>query len=228
MNRGPVLQRADARRRQVLATHQNGRGDKGGQGALTISCSSTLPSLVSLMSPEPDTSLRGGGRGEGRGGEERRSPQGPGPAPPPTTASPPRAPPARPRAHIFMVPLGPRLVRSTSCSPRAALMFTASAACARATSALGFSDFTAAMMQPPHCPSPAPRARDGGIRRAGHAPSRTLRRPAIGCAALPAVPLASRPVAPLRGTRPAGEGRWERLICKAPHAYANRHAVAPH
>lgn len=47
-----------------------------------------------------------------------------------------------------MVPLGPRLVLNTSCSPRAALMLTASAAWARATSALGFSVFTAAIADP--------------------------------------------------------------------------------
>lgn len=74
-----------------------------------------------------------------------------------------RAPPQpRPRRdtrgvpHIFMVPLGPRLVLSTSCSPRAALMLTASAAWARATSALGLSAFTAMT------------ALRSGPRRAGH------------------------------------------------------------
>lgn len=55
----------------------------------------------------------------------------------------PALPPAR--AYIFMVPLGPKLVLRTSCRPRAALMFTASAAWARATSAFGFRVFTAAM-----------------------------------------------------------------------------------
>lgn len=55
----------------------------------------------------------------------------------------PPGPPSR--AYIFMVPLGPKLVLRTSCRPRAALIFTASAACARATSALGFRVFTAAM-----------------------------------------------------------------------------------
>lgn len=53
------------------------------------------------------------------------------------------SPPAPP--YIFMVPLGPKLVLSTSCSPRAALMLTANAAWARATSALGFRVFTAAI-----------------------------------------------------------------------------------
>lgn len=50
--------------------------------------------------------------------------------------------------HIFMVPFGPKLLLSTSCNPRAALMLTARAACALATSAFGLSAFTAAMMQP--------------------------------------------------------------------------------
>lgn len=54
------------------------------------------------------------------------------------------SPPAPP--YIFMVPLGPKLVLSTSCSPRAALMLTANAAWARATSALGFRVFTAAIV----------------------------------------------------------------------------------
>lgn len=45
--------------------------------------------------------------------------------------------------HIFIVPFGPRLLFSTSWSPRAALMFTARAAWARATSAFGFSALTA-------------------------------------------------------------------------------------
>lgn len=49
--------------------------------------------------------------------------------------------------HIFMVPFGPRLLLSTSCSPRAALMLTARAAWALATSALGFRAFTAAIAQ---------------------------------------------------------------------------------
>ena len=60
--------------------------------------------------------------------------------------------PARPSPpvppYIFMVPLGPKLVLSTSCSPRAALMLTANAAWARATSALGFRVFTAAITDP--------------------------------------------------------------------------------
>ena len=47
-----------------------------------------------------------------------------------------------------LVPLGPKLVLSTSCSPRAALMLTANAAWARATSALGFSVFMAAIADP--------------------------------------------------------------------------------
>lgn len=53
------------------------------------------------------------------------------------------SPPAPP--YIFMVPLGPKLVLSTSCNPRAALILTANAAWARATSALGFRVFTAAI-----------------------------------------------------------------------------------
>lgn len=44
-----------------------------------------------------------------------------------------------------MVPFGPRLLLRTSWSPRAALMLTARAAWALATSALGFSAFTADM-----------------------------------------------------------------------------------
>uniref|UniRef100_A0A8C4N9E2 Uncharacterized protein n=1 Tax=Eptatretus burgeri TaxID=7764 RepID=A0A8C4N9E2_EPTBU len=47
--------------------------------------------------------------------------------------------------YIFIVPLGPKLVRSTSCKPRAALIFTAKAARARATSALGLSAVIAAI-----------------------------------------------------------------------------------
>ena len=77
---------------------------------ICISPSSTVPSLVSLMSPEPDTSLR-----DVSGAGRRQLP------------------------HIFIVPLGPRFVLSTSCSPRAAPKFSASAAEWRATSALGFS-----------------------------------------------------------------------------------------
>lgn len=52
-------------------------------------------------------------------------------------------PPLQPPSHIFMVPLGPKLVRSTSCSPRAAHILTAKAAWARATSALEFIAFIA-------------------------------------------------------------------------------------
>lgn len=54
----------------------------------------------------------------------------------------------RPRlhTHIFMVPFGPRLLFRTSWSPRAALMFTAKAAWALATSAFGLSAFTAAIV----------------------------------------------------------------------------------
>ena len=56
-----------------------------------------------------------------------------------TTISPP--------PHIFMVPLGPRLVFRTSCRPLAAEMFTCSAWAALATSALGLSDLTADMLK---------------------------------------------------------------------------------
>ena len=68
---------------------------------LTISWSKTLPSLVSLMSPAPDTSLRGEGTKpfNYRNIGVRNN-------------------------HIFMVPLGPRFVLSTSCRPLAAEMFT--------------------------------------------------------------------------------------------------------
>lgn len=48
-------------------------------------------------------------------------------------------------SYIFMVPLGPRLVLSTSCSPLAAVIFTWRAWAALATSALGFKDLTAAI-----------------------------------------------------------------------------------
>lgn len=44
-----------------------------------------------------------------------------------------------------MVPLGPRLVLRTSCRPLAPLIFNCRAWAALATSALGFSDFTAAI-----------------------------------------------------------------------------------
>ena len=44
-----------------------------------------------------------------------------------------------------MVPFGPRLVLRTSCNPLAPLMFSCSAWAALATSAFGFSDFTAAI-----------------------------------------------------------------------------------
>lgn len=57
---------------------------------LTISCSKTFPSLVSLMSPAPDTNL---------GGNHTQIPQG-------TTLT--------NKPHIFKVPLGPRLVFKTS------------------------------------------------------------------------------------------------------------------
>lgn len=50
-----------------------------------------------------------------------------------------------PPPHIFMVPLGPRLVFKTSCRPLAAEMFTCSAWAALATSAFGLSDLTADM-----------------------------------------------------------------------------------
>ena len=40
--------------------------------------------------------------------------------------------------YIFIVPLGPRFVFNTFCSPMAALVFTCKAAAARANSALGF------------------------------------------------------------------------------------------
>lgn len=80
----------------------------------------------------------------------------------------PPPPPPQTRAgrfpHIFMVPLGPRLVLSTSWSPRAALMFTASAAWARATSALGLRAFTA-MAASPLRAGPRPRREGRGERR---------------------------------------------------------------
>ena len=44
-----------------------------------------------------------------------------------------------PLTSIFMVPFGPKLLDSTSCRPRAALVFSCSARAARATSAFGFS-----------------------------------------------------------------------------------------
>ncbi len=95
--------------------------------AHTISWSSTLPSLVSLMSPAPDTNLTGRNQFY-------------------NTATDSRLDDARdPFPYIFMVPLGPRLVLMTSWSPRAALMLTCRACAALATSALGFSDFTAAI-----------------------------------------------------------------------------------
>ena len=97
----------------------------------TISLSSTLPSLVVLMSPDPLTSL-------------------------PVHAAPPlpvhirlcshpvsaRCPllrplPAAPPPYILMVPRGPRLVLRTSWRPRAALMLRWRAWPRRATSALG-------------------------------------------------------------------------------------------
>lgn len=48
--------------------------------------------------------------------------------------------------HIFMVPLGPKLVFITSCIPFAAEIFTANACAARANSALGFNKLIAAIM----------------------------------------------------------------------------------
>lgn len=64
----------------------------------------------------------------------------------PTNTLRPQSPLQQP-SHIFMVPLGPKLVRSTSCSPRAAHILTAKAARARATSALEFIGFTAHIAQ---------------------------------------------------------------------------------
>lgn len=104
---------------------------------------------------------------------------------------PPGPPPPAP-PYIFMVPLGPKLVRSTSCSPRAALMLTANAAWARATSALGFRVFTAAITDPAaeeeksrreDRPQPAQRGpaalsgSSGKVGRALPAPSVPTRRP---------------------------------------------------
>ena len=48
--------------------------------------------------------------------------------------------------YIFIVPFGPKFVRKTSCRPLAALMLMASACVDLATSALGFKDFIAAMV----------------------------------------------------------------------------------
>lgn len=50
-------------------------------------------------------------------------------------------------SHIFSAPLGPKVGRSTSCSPRAAQMFTAKAAWLRVTSAPGLAILIAAMVQ---------------------------------------------------------------------------------
>lgn len=78
-------------------------------------------------------------------GKEAAAPRGGGLASAalgPARGARPALPPAPP--YILMVPLDPRLVLSTSCRPRAALTLTASAACARATSVLGFTVFAAA------------------------------------------------------------------------------------
>ena len=53
-----------------------------------------------------------------------------------------------PETSIFYGALGPKLVLSTSCSPWATLVLTASTAWAQATSALGFSVFTATIADP--------------------------------------------------------------------------------
>lgn len=80
----------------------------------------------------------------------------------------------QPPSHIFMVPLGPKLVRSTSCSPRAAHILTAKAAWARATSALEFIAFIADITRKRKEPcnrqkQPEPRFQ-GQPRRHGRAP----------------------------------------------------------
>lgn len=50
------------------------------------------------------------------------------------------------QTYIFMVPFGPRFDLRTSCKPMAAAMLMASACPALATSALGFNNFTAAIL----------------------------------------------------------------------------------
>mmetsp|Transcript_46084 Transcript_46084/g.150924 ORF Transcript_46084/g.150924 Transcript_46084/m.150924 type:complete len:252 (-) Transcript_46084:8-763(-) len=75
---------------------------------ICISCSSVFPSLVSLMSPAPPTS-------------------------------------------ILSVPLGPRLLLSTSCRPRAALMFISDAWPDLSTSAFGLSCWVAAIDRSSSC-----------------------------------------------------------------------------
>nr|XP_037846511.1 uncharacterized protein LOC103246564 [Chlorocebus sabaeus]XP_037846512.1 uncharacterized protein LOC103246564 [Chlorocebus sabaeus] len=78
-------------------------------------------------------------------GKEAAAPRGGGLASAalgPARGARPALPPAPP--YILMVPLDPRLVLSTSRRRRAALTLTASAACARATSVLGFTVFAAA------------------------------------------------------------------------------------
>ena len=109
---------------------------------LTISCKRTLPSFVSFMSPAPDTSLQ----------KQLQHTHTPVAGCLSYFAKPHSC--VRvwlhktrlfPPTHIFMVPLGPRLVFRTSCRPLAAEMFTCSAWAALATSAFGLSDLTADM-----------------------------------------------------------------------------------
>ncbi|KAK2498974.1 hypothetical protein MC885_015421 [Smutsia gigantea] len=117
-----------------------------------------------------------------------------------------------------MVPLGPKLVLSTSCSPRAAVMLTANAAWARATSALGFRVFTAAIADPAkeeeepwraECPEPAQCGRRrclGLLEKSGPLgpPPACPRAAAIGPRGQPALLIGSRTqgVCGLRLSRP--------------------------
>ena len=96
-----------------------GLRDRAREREVTISFKRVLPSLVSLISPAPPTSLQQNQRESERERERERE--------------------RDVYIYILMVPLGPRLDLRTSCKPLAALMFMWSAADLFSTSAFGFS-----------------------------------------------------------------------------------------
>ena len=96
-----------------------GLRDTAREREVTISFKRVLPSLVSLISPAPPTSLQQNQRESERERERERE--------------------RDVYIYILMVPLGPRLDLRTSCKPLAALMFMWSAADLFSTSAFGFS-----------------------------------------------------------------------------------------
>ena len=84
-----------------------GLRDRARERVVTISFKRVLPSLVSLISPAPPTSLQQNQRESERERERERE----------------RESESDVYIYILMVPLGPRLDLRTSCKPLAALMF---------------------------------------------------------------------------------------------------------